>query len=44
MLYNGVLVSAVSQSESAIRVHTSPNPLPLEMFAFLIGIVMSSQF
>ena len=29
MLYNGVLVSAVSKSESAIRIHISPYPLPL---------------
>ena len=29
MLYNGELVSAVSQSESAIRIHLSPCPLPL---------------
>ena len=29
MLYNGVLVSAVQQSESAICIHISPYPLPL---------------
>ena len=29
MLYNGVLVSAVSQSESVIHIHISPYPLPL---------------
>ena len=29
MFYNVVLVSAVQQSESAIRVHISPYPLPL---------------
>ena len=29
LLYNGVLVSAVSQSESTIRIHISPYPLPL---------------
>ena len=30
MLYNVVLVSVVQQSESAIRIHISPYPLPLE--------------
>ena len=30
MLYNVVLVSAVQQSESAICIHISPYPLPLE--------------
>ena len=30
MLYNVVLVSAVQQSESAIRIHISPYPLLLE--------------
>ena len=30
MLYNVVLVSTVQQSESAIRIHISPLPLPLE--------------
>ena len=30
MLYNVVLVSAVQQSESAIRIHISPYPLPLK--------------
>ena len=30
MLYNVVLVSAVQQSESAICIHLSPYPLPLE--------------
>ena len=29
MLYNGVLVSALYQSESAICIHISPYPLPL---------------
>ena len=29
MLYSGVLVSVVQQSESAIYIHTSPYPLPL---------------
>ena len=29
LLYNGVLLSAVSQSESTIRIHISPYPLPL---------------
>ena len=29
MLYNVVLVSAVYQSESDIRIHISPYPLPL---------------
>ena len=29
MLYNVVLLSAVKQSESAIRIHISPYPLPL---------------
>ena len=29
MLYNVVLVSSVKQSESAIRIHVSPYPLPL---------------
>ena len=29
MLYNGVLVSALQQSESAIHIHISPHPLPL---------------
>ena len=30
MLYNVVLVSAVKLSESAICIHISPYPLPLE--------------
>ena len=30
MLYNIVLVSAVQQSESAVSIHISPYPLPLE--------------
>ena len=30
MLYNVVLVSAVQRSESAICIHISPYPIPLE--------------
>ena len=30
MLYNVVLVSVVQQSESALCIHISPYPLPLE--------------
>ena len=30
MLYNVVLVSTVQQSQSAIRIHISSYPLPLE--------------